>query len=227
MFKIFFGFEILLTSFMCWASNSNVNSSEDFRSLQRYRFVAFANDGRKVAILLSHFGPSSQAPFVNLIVKEVGNSTVEKIDSEFVFQGGEQTLKNLETYVLKHNFEKLQQRGFVFSSDVFKELPSFWEGPAPTVGYIDTQDDSGLTEFTISKLPLTCPDLSPGFDWTICTNNGRCTEAKDDATTACLTTLVVPQRVLRVGKILWVVGYRKMKVLDPVVATLAEFAGIE
>src|SRR4051812_41137175 len=82
----------------------DASAEEDFRALQRYRIIGISSEGGKVAILLSHFGPSSQAPFVNLIIKEVGKSSVETIDSQVIFSGGgEQELKNLEDAVLKKN----------------------------------------------------------------------------------------------------------------------------
>jgi hypothetical protein len=41
-------------------------------TIQRYAWIGGNEDGTVAALMLSHFGPSSQSPFAKLIVKQAG-----------------------------------------------------------------------------------------------------------------------------------------------------------
>lgn len=209
-------------------SSSSTYADEALSSIQRYRFIGSAEDGKKVIILLSHFGPSSQAPFVNLILKEVGKPSTEIIDSKFMFSGGEKELKELEALVLKENEHKLKTLGFTSAQPEF--VPAFWEGSsfekAPHKIYVDTQRNEEFKTLFSTSVATRCPDEKPGLEWKTCLES-RCSESIVGPPYSCLTLSLSHKEIVKIGKIYWTVVYRKTRMLDPQTAAGVEFAGLE
>lgn len=215
---------LLVFFFAVFVCTQALAENETVESIQRYRFVGSADGGKRVAILLSHFGPSSHAPFVNLITKEVSKPFAETVDSKFFMQGGEAELKQLEKLVLDANEKTLEQRGFKVPTAVL-ETPSYWQGNAPATGYLDPQNDSGLRKLTVDTTSVKCSANSTGLDWRVCTTPGACSDSTSNL--ACQTVSVQVQKVVRVDDTFWVIAARKLKAIEPLRFIAVDFNGIQ
>lgn len=204
-------------------------ANEVVGSLQRYRFVGMADGGKKVAILLSHFGASSYTPFVTLVVKEVGKPSIEKIDSLFHLGGtGEEILKGLEKTILKDNEKNLKDLGF--TPAVVESVPTYWEGTSfeksPLKMYLDTQNGDGLKILYSKAVPMQCDQGKTGLNWKLCFGDGCAESIAARPEDSCATLSLSQKDVVKIGKAYWTVVSRKMMAIDPLRAVSVEFAGL-
>jgi len=135
-------------------------------TIQRYAWVGGNEEGTKVALMLSHFGPSSQAPFAELIVKEAGKSEPLFVDTAMKMSGGEKELSELCLFLLNKNSEKLKSFGITLSNDFLSEAnivapPN--HDPKVAAGWVDVEN-YGLAEFSVKSYKSdTCPENSAGI----------------------------------------------------------------
>lgn len=80
-------------------------------SSQRYEIIGSNSTGSKVAFLLTHFAPSSQAPMANLYVIEASTNNIIYKDTLFDIYGDEERITFLKKSLLIKSKEKLKSLG--------------------------------------------------------------------------------------------------------------------
>lgn len=139
-------------------------------TIQRYVWVGGDDDGIVVALMLTHFGPSSQAPFAKLIVKEAGRSIPLFVDSAYKMSGGETELAELCSYLLNKNADKLKDFGIKLSNNFLSEANSvvpLHQKPYVASGWVDLEN-IGFKKFLVKgNKSDNCPKDSVGIATTI------------------------------------------------------------
>lgn len=182
-------------------------------SIQRYRLIAASADGSKVALLLSHFGPSSRDPFVSVMgfsVEQVG-ATFSVARADIGAGEDELALTQLERETL--------QDAEVVQAFANQHLVPFPDGGAPSEGCGAASIVDGGWAFRSN--PRTC-DLGVEADWTMCTGT-RCARG----TFACFSPVAPTGLVAayRVNDVTWFVAQQTVEALQPLVLTLRTAAG--
>lgn len=176
-------------------------------SIQRYTWIGGNKDGTKVALMLSHFGPSSQAPFANLIVKEVNKAEPLFTDGAWKMSGNEKDLEELCLNLIIKNKEKLETLGIELSNDFMSEanmVVSSSQDPHLISGWIDIENVS-LNEFILkSYRATTCPNNSTGIAIEIWLNGEKRLISKPDPQ-SCWNDSFSLRNVFRTKKALWLI----------------------
>lgn len=176
-------------------------------TIQRYAWVGGNEDGTIVALMLSHFGPSSQAPFAKLIVKEAGNPTPLFIDGAYKRSGGEKELAELVLYLLNKNTDKLKSYGIKFTNEFLSEAnsvspPSLM--PDVVSGWVDIEND-GVKDFTVKSMPSgNCQKNSAGIALKI-EFNGVERLVTQPSADECWNDGFILRNIFRTRKALWFV----------------------
>lgn len=174
-------------------------------SIQRYAWVGGNENGTIVALMLSHFGPSSQAPFAKLIVKEAGKPKPLFVDSAYKMSGGETELSELGLYLLNKNTEKLNSFGIKLSNDFLSEANSvaalnLIAGEA--AGWVDIEN-YGVKEFLVKSIKSdNCPRNSTGIAITI-EFNGVDRLTSEPSPDECFNDSFLLRNIFRTPKALW------------------------
>lgn len=186
-------------------------------TLQRYRFVGQSDDGTRVAVLLSHFGPSSGAPFANLAILELGKTTPIFARSLLQFDGqSEEDLEGVEDAVLEESQAALVQHGIHAASS-----------PAPVPWCrIDGRISFGTTAATMKIASGICPvDGAPRTTWSMCMGD-QCADGiaftGENATNCSDSPELSFVDTFRAGDILWFVAQRRVRMIDPLHLTMRE-----
>jgi hypothetical protein len=131
---------------------------------QRYRFVGGSPDGggSKTAVLYSHFGPSSQAPVVNVFGYQSGLRTPLLHHSLFMLEGGEQELLQLEEQVLLDASEDMAAEGIVPDDNL--PSPIAW-CMVDDVVYVE---DETKRTFRWESFEEECADGTAVLQWRLC-----------------------------------------------------------
>lgn len=178
-------------------------------TIQRYAWVGGNADGTIVALMLSHFGPSSQAPFAKLIVKEAGKPTLLFVDSAMKSSGGEKELSELGLYLVNKNSEKLKSFGITLSNVFLSEanivtLPN--QDPNLASGWVDLENHR-IDEFSVkSYLSDTCSKKSVGIAITI-ERNGMHQLTSKPSEDECWNDSFLLRNIFRTKKALWFILY--------------------
>jgi hypothetical protein len=183
-------------------------------SVQRYRFVSGAGAGDKVALLFSHFGPSSLAPFVNLHAYEAGADAAFYGKSLFAFGPAldEGVLAELETSIVDQARGDLVGAGLPPGENVPRALR--WCQGGDTV-YVD---DGGAAPrayaLRVESQPCPTPNQPARTRWSLCdaADPSSCVvEATQSAEgPECLGADVALVDVYRAGGTLWAVAERRV-----------------
>ncbi len=124
-------------------------------SIERYSWIGGNSDGTIVAFILSHFGSSSSAPFVKLIVKKAGEVEPIFTDSASMMSGGERELEELASYLIEKNSENLQISGIKLSKDFISDANIVTprnDNPTIISGWADINSDLDQYFRLISKI---------------------------------------------------------------------------
>lgn len=157
--------KILLLSLMSLVPNLAYTEPSN---IQRYSWVGQNNDGTVIAVMLRHFGPSSHAPFANLIIKKAGVSMPLFTDTASKWVGDESDLEELGLYLIEKNTDKMQEYGIDLSNQVITEanfvLLSIQPGDVAS-GWIDIEN-VGMEEFSIKiEQSVDCPNNPPVMEY--------------------------------------------------------------
>ncbi len=94
----------------------NVVNAETF---QRFEIVGSNAGGTRLAIVASHFGPSSYAPFVELRIYEAGLRQHRILSSLSQIRGDEKSIREMKQSLLKENVDQLKELEISESFDSF------------------------------------------------------------------------------------------------------------
>lgn len=122
-------------------------------TIQRYSWLGSNTNGTRVAYTQSHFGPSSHAPFVHLIVKEANKEEPLLLDIASKLSGDERDLAELRTYLINKNLDNLKNFGIEISPGSISEanmVVSSNNDKNTTSGFIDIENDE-INEFTVKN----------------------------------------------------------------------------
>lgn len=174
-------------------------------TIQRYAWVGGNEDGTKVALMLSHFGPSSQAPFAKLIIKQAGKAEPLFVDSAYKMSGNENDLAELCLYLLNKNTEQLKNLGINLSNDFLSEANTITTPNDDTKiasGWVDIEN-IGINKFSIKSYKSdTCPVTSDGIAIDIELNGEKQLTAKP-APDECWNDGFLLRNIFRTKKALW------------------------
>ncbi len=198
-------FALLITPLSAWSYTATI---------QRFHLVGASQDGAMIAILLSHFGPSSHAPFANVEVWRVGEKKPVYFNSKSMLQGGESELHQLEQTVLAESTPSLTKLGVKVgnNSNVFK-VPAEWSQDASNSsllrGALDLQNNASLLDFGLQKMQA---NDCQGLSWRICMLSNRSCYSpvvprKEDV---CITKDISLSEIYKVGSTLWFIARLKM-----------------
>jgi len=129
--KIFFLF--LFFSAVTIPSYAQMHSA-----IQRYSMIGASDRGDRIAIMLTHFGPASQAPFANLFVYEAGKNKPIFQDGMFSMEGGEIELASMAAQVFEKNKNNLTELGINYITPQY--------GDAQYVTLPSSQDINGQVD---------------------------------------------------------------------------------
>lgn len=199
-----------------------IDNKDEGMTIQRYKLIGATKDGSKIAVLLSHFGFSSRALFVNLMVKDHGNSSMETIDYAFSFVGGESDLVAMGDAIIEKNASSLKEHGIIIDNNAAESVTYFYEYAETVIrGAIDLKDNGKTEKFSIKLVADTqCPE---GHNWKLCFSK-QCMVVSDE--NSCATSAFMMQSIQKIGSYLWFFGQRKLLVFDSAV-TAVDFAGIK
>lgn len=174
-------------------------------TIQRYAWVGRNEEGTKVALMLSHFGPSSQAPFAKLIVKQADKAEPLFVDTAYNMSGGEKELTELCLYLLNKNTEQLKNLGIVLSSDFLTEANAIAlsnHDSSIASGWVDIEK-IGIEKFSIKSYKSdSCPETSEGIAIDIELNGEKRLTAKP-AADECWNDGFLLRNIFRTKKALW------------------------
>lgn len=215
--------------FLLFAGSSLFAANLPVGSIQRFRVVGSSEDGKRVAMLLSHFGPSSQAPFVNLLVKEAGKHEPLWQDNRFLMEGGEEELRYLEGYLLKGNQAKLAEFGIKTDKHAH-DVTAQWSTSGARSGKLATGaidvKNKAFVSFSLGEDEVPgCAEGLKGKRWKLCVGDDACVVAKsgDD----CYTNEFTLRTIVRTKDTHWFIVNRKMPVFDALNAYVVDFVGVE
>lgn len=115
----------LLVIFLFVTLSVNAFSYDIAPFIQRYTVVGSSDDGRRLAVMLTHFGPSSGAPFANLLVLETGASHPIYKANAFAMEGDENTLALIASNLFLQNKRKLRNLKINFNSPKYSDANYF------------------------------------------------------------------------------------------------------
>lgn len=189
--------------------NVQIGNATSPATIQRYAWIGRNDDGTVVALMLSHFGPSSRAPFVKMIVKTADKAEPLFVDTAMKMTGGEKELSELRLYLLNKNREYLQSLGIIFSNsnDFIPEANaiSLTKRKSNLVfGWTDIEN-VGISTFAIRSYKSdTCPENSQGIALDIHLDGKKRLTAKP-AVDQCWEDGFLLRNIFRTKKALWFV----------------------
>ena len=218
---------ICLLSLSTLLGSTFAETSPYVATIQRHRFVAGSKDGTRVAILLSHFGPSSQAPFANLVIKEAGKSVPLLFESRSFFEGGETELLYLESKIIEESKKKMEDLGLVIG-EIPNEVPVQWATKLSTLveGNIDLKMESKqMAPFAISKFPdAGCAKTDPGrLNWQLSFQGKNASSQMEPWT--CWTTAIELRNVYRSKDTVWFLVERTVAPFEGMLSYWVDFLG--
>lgn len=122
-------------------------------TIQRYAWLGSNTNGTRVAYTQSHFGPSSHAPFVHLVIKEANKEEPLLLDIASKLTGNERDLAELRAYLINKNLDNLKNFGIEISPDSISETNmaiSPNNDKNAISGFIDIENDE-ISEFTVKS----------------------------------------------------------------------------
>ncbi|MBK9072876.1 MAG: hypothetical protein IPL79_18025 [Myxococcales bacterium] len=184
----------------------------DLREFQRYVIVGASSDGHRLAVLYSHFGPSSSVSFVNVIIYEADAA-------DFVYHlnltgdpmggaGTEEELQELETEVLAESATALASAGIVPGAHMPQALAWCQDGEAVLT------DHCQLSELAWSVAPSACPGggADPAMLWSMCPADAEaalpCAVQTTDPNADCQEGALALLDLYWYGDAMWVVAAR-------------------
>jgi hypothetical protein len=180
--------------------------------VQRYRIVGASPDGRRLAILFSHFGPSSGDPFVNIRGYEEGSLTalfhVGRVG--FGTGPGEAGLTELEGHTLGEAAPELARYGISRLEQPPAAEPWCRQGDAVAIGCLGRV-------FTWSTEARPCPEGGPETSLLsrLCpTDGGPCVQQTQDKDWDCGMGELGLVDAFQIGRTLWLISERDRKVFD-------------
>lgn len=182
-------------------------------SIQRLGVLGFNEAGDEGAFLLLHFGPSSKAPFVRLIVLKSGAAKPTFEDGGFYMSGGENELADLARLVIDRNTPKLEAMGinlktqnYDIANYVFNEQKS-----DKTTGWVDIEN-VGLTSFSISTTNSPVCKTQKGINVKTCVGNS-CVEINSIKIEDCGFESAQLKTIYRTNNSLWLIVVQKIEVM--------------
>ena len=181
-------------------------------ALQRYRFVGGSLDGTTVAVLYSHFGPSSWAPFVNLFGYRQGSRTALFHLSRFMMAGGEAELSLLEEQILADGAAEMDAAGIVAGENLPVAVEWCAAGESVLVERGETLTYGWRTFIE------TCPDSSELLQWQLCDAENHCLLGPLDPDWDCggspdYMIGIEPWDIFVAGDTTWIAARRQMEPL--------------
>ena len=142
---------VKLLSIFVFLFSSSVWAKVTEPVIQRYGIIGTNMSGSRLAVILTHFGPSSGAPFANLLVMEAGKSDPLLKDGRFMMEGGETELAQLASALLEKNRAALAGLGIDKSSPIYGDANFILESfETPIKGVMDIEN-VGIVKFRIES----------------------------------------------------------------------------
>ena len=95
-------------------------------NIERVEYLGASNDGSKIAVFRSHFGPSSNAPFVKVQVLEHNNTTPLFEDGASAMFGDEDTIRKMKEEVLRRAGPEIKGRGIISSKALYLDAITYY-----------------------------------------------------------------------------------------------------
>jgi hypothetical protein len=177
-------------------------------AIQRYAWVGGNKDGTVVALMLSHFGPSSHAPFVKLIIKQANNPEPLFSETASKLQGDETDLAELAIYLRDKNIEKMKSLDIELTNDFLTEANTIvpYSLDAKVIkGWVDIENVS-MQPFTVkSSHSSLCPNNGNAIQLEFWLSGIKRMVLTPDSAT-CWTDGFILRNVYRTQKALWFIS---------------------
>lgn len=195
--------------------------------IQRYAWLGGNSEGTIVALMLSHFGPSSQAPFARLVVKQADKAEPLFTETAMKMEGGEKELADLCSYLLNKNAEKLKKFGIILSNNFISEaniVVPLNQDPKIVSGWIDIEN-KGIEEFSVvSHKSNMCPSAPNAIRLELWLNGSKRLSENFDT---CWNDGFLLRNVFRTEKALWFIIHTHTYGLNNVDSYWIEAEGIK
>ena len=218
--------KIALLAFLLTVNLAHANIVE---TIQRHKLIGGSADGKRLAVLSGHFGPSSHAPFVNLTVKEAGRSEPLLLESLAYLEGGEEQLAQLETAILDQSRAKLTALGIEKNKYLPQPATAYWaaKGNRETTGTLDLkQDNKAKVTFGIQRfVDDTCAKNSKGrLNWRVLLLGDSLASMMQ--TWNCLTTELELRQVYQASQALWFFVQREVSPVPGMQTYWTDYLGV-
>lgn len=123
-------------------------------SIARYALVGTTREGTVAAFMLTHFGPSSHAPFASLIIKKAGVEEPLFQDGAYRMDGGEKELADLVDHLLEKNHSVLKEYEIDIENQYISEahMAITDNRPESVAGWVDIIN-GGTKKFMVKSIP--------------------------------------------------------------------------
>jgi len=152
MNQCFIRLKVLSISLILLATVSIQSFAQMHCSIQRYAMIGTSVKGDRIALMLTHFGPASLAPYANLVVYEAGKSKPIFIDGSFLMEGGENELASIATQVFEKNKSNLTELGINFMTPQYSDAQYITLPNSQGIrGQVDIEG-YGIKDFQVSSI---------------------------------------------------------------------------
>jgi hypothetical protein len=194
--------------------------------IQRYTVIGASVDGKKLAVMVTYFGPSSGAPFANLYVYQADSSTPFFTDGSWMMSGGEAELASLASSTFERNKSSLLKLGINFESPTLGDA-NYVITPSTKAGEISGQmeiESVGTKSFQIeSTISDICPSVADSkIDIQL---DNKLISISPDKTENCIAGAIQLRTIIRTKTAVWFIVLKKLEVLG-IPAYLINVAGI-
>ena len=179
-------------------------------TIQRYRIVGASADGKRIAVLYSHIGPSSQDPFANVYGYEEGQNAFLFETHSFLLGGGtsEAAITTTENHALAQAGVPMQQAGIAALDAT--PVPWCMVGSTIVVG-----PQPRHLAWTGTASSLTCAPGASRVNWSTCSVGPRdhCVRGATECSSGLDHATVVD--VFQLQDVTWVVAEYRVIAIEP------------
>ncbi len=191
-------------------------------TVQRYRIVGASPDGQRIALLTSHFGPSSGDPFTNVIGYRAGSTTKLFAVLRARFGGGtsesELAGSELETLADPETIAVLQDAGIVLNAVTDGGLPNTF---APVAWCANGQSIAGQPPTSFDFHSATC-SFGQEVEWSLC-SSANCLEGLFECSTPLADPVLVDRFIIH--GVDWAITEQMIQAISPLRFTWRTAAG--
>ena len=182
-------------------------------TVRRYRFIGGSTDGTRVAVLYSHFGPASGAPFAAVYGWQAGARTPLFTHGCFMLSGGETELQSCEQQAMAVSAADMAAAGIVQGANLPTPLPWCADGDTTCLG-------AAPQRWRLSTFAETCTNGATIVQWTFCRadDGAACVIGTLDPNLDCgfpteLTRSVSFLDAFRASGVVWAVSRKRVETL--------------